>query len=239
MRLLRFRVWFENQWNSRSKKEKYSVGIIGLLSILIVFSISFLIWENNRDASVWELVPNDAILVLETTEAERMREKIDSLPFWQPFRNLPYLQSYHSRKTVLDSVGRDSLDVMDYLKGRKIYLSLHQTSRTSADIMFFVPMSLKSRIVNSLTKKLKEKVPFTHSERLYNDITVHELKYEYKKSEDEKKLNQRNEVESVIFTYVIYKNFFIGSYTPFLVEDAVRKIANGEGTPFLKKIKTF
>lgn len=243
MRLLRFRVWFENQWKIRSQKEKSTLGIAGLLGILLVCTVTFFIWNSNRDASVWELVPNDAILVLETTEAQRMREKIDSLPFWQPFKNLPYLQAYHSRKTVLDSIGRDSLDIMNYLKGRKIYVSLHQTSRTSADVMFFVPMSLKSRIINSLTKKLQEKVPFTHSERLYNDITVHELKYEYEETDKNgeikarKNSNRKNKTESVIFTYVIYKNFFIGSYTPFLVEDAVRKIANSEGIPFFKENK--
>ncbi|WP_338793211.1 hypothetical protein [Bernardetia sp. MNP-M8] len=243
MRFLRFRVWLENQWKIRSQKEKYTLGIAGLLGVLLVLAISFVIWDNNREASVWELVPNDAILVLETTEAQRMREKIDSLPFWQPFRNLPYLQAYHSRKTVLDSIGRDSLDIMNYLKGRKIYVSLHQTSRTSADVMFFVPMSLQSRIINSLSKKLKEKVPFTHSERLYNDITVHELKYEYETTDENgeikarKNSNRKNETQSVIFTYVIYKNFFIGSYTPFLVEDAVRKIANSEATPFFKENK--
>ncbi len=241
MRFLRFRVWLENKWQSRSQKEKYTAAITGLVGILLVFTIAFVIWDNNREASVWELVPNDAILVLETTEAQRMREKIDSLPFWQPFRSLPYLQAYHSRKTLLDSIGRDSLDIMDYLKGRKIYISLHQTSRTSADIMFFVPMSLKSRIINSLTNKLKEKVPFTNSERLYNDITIHELKYEYEKTDENgevearKNSNRKNETQSVIFTYVIYRNFFIGSYTPFLVEDAVRKIANNEGTPFFKE----
>lgn len=243
MRFLRFRVWSENQWKSRSQKEKYTVGIASLLGVLLVFTVAFIIWDTNREASVWELVPNDAILVLETTEAQRMREKIDSLPFWQPFKSLPYLQSYHSRKTVLDSMGRDSLDIMNYLKGRKIYVSLHQTSRTSADVMFFVPMSLQSRIINSLSKKLKEIVPFTHSERLYNGITVHELKYEYEKTDKDgnvearKNSNRKNELQSVIFTYVIYKNFFIGSYTPFLVEDAVRKIANNEGTPFFKENK--
>lgn len=224
MRWLRLTVWFRQEWESKTKQEKYVASIAVVLGFVLLGLVTIAIWDTTKESSVWELVPDDAIMVLETNKAHTIRQKLDSLPFWQPLRSLPYLQSYHSRKTLLDSVARDSLDFMRLLKGKHIYVSLHQTSRTSADILFFVPIPLQERLINSLRQKIQEQVRFSNSKRIYHDIEIHELTTHEKKN-------------NVIFTYAIYNNFFIGSYTPFLVEDAVRKIQKEEGTPFFKENK--
>lgn len=85
------------------------------------------------------------------------------------------------------------------------FSSLHLTGKNNFDLLFY-----READFNSLTDKWAQSFKLTPSSREYLGLIIYELKQ-----------------NDQIFSWVITEDFWIGSFTPFLIEDVIRTYRSG------------
>ena len=174
-------------------------------------------WMKQSNLSIWSFVPVDAAIVLEA-------EIIQDLNTFQGF----------SVSTVLEGSSgfanfRDGLSFLDSINGNGGFTaifeqaptiaSIHKVSSSEIDFLFVIQLQNISQntFANVVIRRLQEK-GYRFKSRNYNNFKISEITSRGK-----------------ILTYIFYKNFFLASFTPYLVEDAVRAINNSEMVAFKEK----
>ncbi|MDN5200907.1 hypothetical protein QQ008_06030 [Fulvivirgaceae bacterium BMA10] len=165
-------------------------------------------------ADVWSLVPENATLVYETSNVVRNWNNLQKRALWKNLQRIPFYKSLKDNFESLDSLGDRSGQLDELLTGNPLLISLHVTSRDDFNYLFFVELpTLKGQsLARKIADHFKKQTGFSHIQRNYNDFSIQEVTH-----------NASGET----FSYIFYKNYFIGSFAPFLVEDVVR-IIKGE-----------
>jgi hypothetical protein len=121
------------------------------------------------------------------------------------------------RKAAFYEKPADSLtaifDVLNAAKTGKL-ISAHTTRKDDFDFIFYIPAG-KSATIPEAWRKLKT------TQREFNGIKIHELSL-YKQT----------------FSWSQIDEVWVGSFTPFLIEDVIRTYTADDGSPFKKDIAT-
>lgn len=206
--------------NKLSEKEKLAI-IISFFALLFVL-LTWILWSDEEQYNVWELVPDDAILVFESPNILETWDKVEQNPNLAKLSQIPYFSAIENRFKSLLAFDNDSIYLKKYLQNKTLVSSLHLTGRQDWDYLFYVPIPTKKEVFfRKMIKKVIEKENLKQETRIYKDQTLYEL--------------IEPESQKIIFQYIFYKHYFIGSYSPFLVEDVLRKIVKGEGVAFFEK----
>ena len=182
--------------------------------IALLLGGGFYAYKYYREASrvnAWMLVPNSAVLVYESTNTVKIWNDLQKKATWRNLLTIPFFHELKGDFESLDSIGGGSGQLDELFRGNPFLISMHITGDDAFDFMFYIALKdLKSNnLANDILNTFKNKEGNTFSERRYKDVTIKEIKAA--DSNDS-------------FTFVNYKNFFIGSFTPHLVEDAIRNI---------------
>ncbi|MEO1255940.1 MAG: hypothetical protein AAFY41_13810, partial [Bacteroidota bacterium] len=91
-------------------------------------------------------------------------------------------------------------------------LSAHKVANDKVDFLFVVQLENISQntFANAAIGRL-QKQGYRFKTRNYNDFKISEISHQGK-----------------TLTFIFYKNFFLASFTPYLIEDAIRAISNSE-----------
>ncbi len=172
-------------------------------------------WVKSPDLTVWSFVPQNALFVYESATPLATLQEVKESGIWKNVSALPVFQSLSQKVTYLDTiVGQGAFSTT--FKDNPCLISLHTISAESFDFLFVVEIqnltqhAFLSKVQNGFTKRTRE----------YLDFTITELK-------------QKN--GNVLFTFIFYKNYFIGSYSAFLVEDAIRAVEDNHIIPFTER----
>lgn len=194
-----------------------------LIAILLLGGIGYFTyfkWVKNANLTNWSFVPQNAILVYETPTPIATLDGIRETGIWKNISSIP-----------LFSNAADNLDSFDTLAGNDVFknlfaktntlISLHPVSSEDFDFLFIVDIDNLSKhaFVSGALAKYKNK-GFNKKTREYLGFTITEYK-------DPKGADN--------FTFIFYKNYFIGSFSAFLVEDAIRTVSNEDVESFAKK----
>ena len=119
--------------------------------------------------------------------------------------------------SLIDTTNVQYKNIDQLILGSKLLISLNIVGNDNIDLTFFGDMTsgkVKRELTDLFNTIIKENslVPNT---RVYKEIEIHELG------------NTKN-----IFSYVIHEGYFIGSFTPFLVEDAIRTMIESDVLSF-------
>ncbi|MEQ9466465.1 MAG: DUF3352 domain-containing protein [Ekhidna sp.] len=174
-------------------------------------------WVKHANLTNWSFVPADAAMVFEA----------------EVIQDLSTLQQYSIWSTIEQSSGfdnlRNGLSFLDSINGEGGFsaifekaptlASLHKVSNSNVDFLFIVELQNISQntFANATIGKL-QKAGYRFRTRNYNDFKISEI------SNNGKTL-----------TFIFYKNFFLASFTPYLVEDAIRAISDTELASFREK----
>ncbi|RAV98274.1 hypothetical protein DQQ10_24300 [Pseudochryseolinea flava] len=119
------------------------------------------------------------------------------------------------RKAAFYEKPADSLStIFDVLNANRTgkLISAHTTRKDDFDFIFYIPAG-KSAAVPEAWSKLKV------SEREFNGIKIYELS-----------------LHKQIFSWSLIDQVWVGSFTPFLIEDVIRTYAADDGSPFKNDI---
>ncbi len=168
-------------------------------------------WSN---LTSWSFIPEDIPIVFEYESTSRTRVSLNENKVWKTLTNLEPLNQLKQQVESLDSLAGNSTLLDNLLANNSILIGFTPVSKNKFD--FLVVFDIKNIDQFDAINRI-----------IANGYKVKQRKYERLSISDI--VNSRNER---VFSYIFYKNFFIGSQTPFLVEDAIRTITDTEFRSF-------
>ena len=194
-----------------------------IVFIIIIASAAFfyLKYYYERDkVDIWELVPKNTLAVYETDRPTKVWNSFLELPMWNNLSSVPDINEINENLVLLDSITGSSGNLERLFRDKEVLISIHKTSNVDFGMIFYITLNTgeKREILNKIINHYKNIQNFTYDIRNFEDFAIHELSEE--------------ETEN-IFTFIEYKNHFVGSFTPFLIDDVIRNISNNFQTNFL------
>ncbi|HHP7241791.1 MAG TPA: hypothetical protein ACFCUD_08960 [Cyclobacteriaceae bacterium] len=158
---------------------------------------------------LWDIVPGNALAVYETFNLPGSLDQIERLNAWQKISQLSGFDNINNDLQYLSELS-DEDDLNKIFTSNQVLISTHSISKDDFDFLFLFELKTieQNSIVGDIIQKFKNK-DYVVSERKYMGYRINEIK---------------KSISQVDFAYVFIDNYFIGSYTPFLVEDAVRMV---------------
>ncbi len=172
----------------------------------------------NKD-DIWSLVPENAVLVYENTNTVKAWNDVQKKAIWQNLLTIPFYKDLKMDFESLDSIGGKSGQLDLLLRGNPLLMSMHVTGKDNFGFIFFLelPNLESNEIARKIIASIKENADNVLSKRVYKKFEINEIK---------------NKKTGKVFAYIFHKNFFIGSFTTHLVEDAIRNVTG-------ENVKTF
>ncbi len=187
-------------------------SIVVLLIVLLVLTAAgiflfYRYWYQEDALEAWELVPESAVMVYETEQLVPTWQEVSQSSLWQNLSAIPAYDSLSYYFQELDSVQ----PLEDFFRKKQVLIGIHVVARDDFDFSYFFNVrgpQDKGALQQFLDQYGKKSHIRTES-RTYSGFTIHEL--------TDTQTNKR-------FSYILYKNIFAGSFTPFLIEDIIRNI---------------
>jgi hypothetical protein len=181
--------------------------LITLVLFVLVQAVRYL-WEKNKTADAYLLVPASAVAVAEVPSLTDWWPQADSSFFWQGLQEMPYFQTARQRLEELFAQPGQGPQLAQYLRGKRVYASLHVTGRTELGYLFYVPMPTDEPppVQPAIDQWVREAGLATET-RQYQGQQIQEVTHR---------------ASGEVFSYLYYKNYFIASFTPFLLEEVIR-----------------
>ncbi|MEP1097454.1 MAG: hypothetical protein ABJG78_20215 [Cyclobacteriaceae bacterium] len=188
-----------------------------ILSILVLLGAGYFTydkWVKHSDLTTWSFVPSDAAIVFELDLIKDITD-IQSYPVWKNLEPIKGPSKLNQTLSFLDSINGDG-GFSAIFKQMPALISLHKVSSSSLDFLMILDIQNLSQntFISAAIGQLK-KAGYTFKTRTYNGFKISEVG------------NGKN-----TFTYIFYKNFFLSSFTSYLVEDAIRTIDDPAIVPF-------
>ncbi len=195
-----------------------------VISVIIVVSAAWFYLRyhyENKTVNVWQLVHKNSLLVYDSERAPEAWNDFIALPAWKILSTIPAVDSLNLDLVYLDSITGHDGQIQNLLLDRNFLLSVNKVSNNRLDYVLFLSVNNneKHRILNDIFNRIKATGNYTFDIRNFNNTDLYEIK---------------NKNSHQVFTYFLHKNFFIGSFTPYLVEDVVRNVTSGYRLGFLQ-----
>ena len=160
---------------------------------------------------VWDLVPQEAILVYEPGNCISCVDLAEKSPFWQV-----------AKKTSLHAKPIESVKEIDNLFKTMSFalVSLHPIKKDDFDFVFYGSTKSKQTLqLDSGIQNMKANKQAKFSSREFNSVQINEIS-----------------IGNHIFSWAVIKNVWVASFTPFLVEDVVRTYESDSRGAFKSKL---
>lgn len=189
--------------------------IVLLLTVLIGAGFyGYKHYFQQETINAWSLIPDKALMVYETTRFSETWDHLQEHKVWKTLSAVPAVSDLNKTLSSLDSAesGRSMIDVLS--DGNKLIISLFPVSRSKLDALFV--LEIKNISQHATISKLLEE-GYSKRSRKYNGFTISEITHKHTGKQ---------------FSFIFFKNYFLGSETSFLVEDAIRTIEESEYLSF-------
>lgn len=172
---------------------------------------------------VWQMVPASAVLAFENNNLIDNWNHVVDKSSWKTLRNIPYFQNWESGVSSADSISGKNGLIDKIFRNRPLIISVHITSSNKFDFLFTLDLVDQSgrNVLSDVMAGVRKDRSINSNSRSYQGMELNELV-------DKKK--------QLTFTYFLHKNVVVGSFTPFLVEDAVRNVTDGFKETFKSQI---
>ncbi|MDH5608285.1 MAG: hypothetical protein OEY56_02295 [Cyclobacteriaceae bacterium] len=173
-------------------------------------------WIRGSSLDLWDFVPENAAIVYENANLGTTLDFVDSLQSWTTLMSVPELRSFERAIDQMDSILKDGNSSRAFFDQISILVSVHVTARKEFDYLFMAEISnLRQHTVLTRLQEAFSPDTYKKSTRKYMGFSISEIS-------DGKQA----------FSFIFYKNFFVGSYNSLLVEDVIRTVSEGEHASF-------
>jgi hypothetical protein len=184
---------------------------IGFLFLLAGGYFGYEYFLKQRPIDAWDLIPEQTVLVYETGECAECFDQMRNSAPWSLYNEILFPEGQQ------DSLYRSFEFLRTPRKGELI--SLHITSRDNFDFAFHIPLNQLPEF-SAVVEGWKKNTRLKFSERELNEIRISDI-----------------QVQGRVFSWTIVDNIWIGSFTPFLVEDAIRTYTDESKVRFRELVK--
>ncbi len=199
------------------------------ISFVILASLAFYgfnRWKDSREkVDLWTLVPESAVLVLETNNHANLMKHLRETELWESFSLLSFAQRLEENLASLDSVAPGSQRLSRFLDEKDIITSLHVVGKAEVSYVYYVPVSTvaEHRFLRTLTENIERSTVYQEQTREYQGVLLTDV---------------ANTRLGTRFTYFTYHNNIVLSPSAVLIEEIVRRINRGQTTPVVGKFRS-
>ena len=178
---------------------------------------------DKEDVENWDLVPRNALAVYEIDDPVKIWNEFQNLPVWENLSSLTGIQKFNEELSTIDTLHSDRSNLDILLGDTEFLLSFHKISNTDLDVILYLPINSveKRRKLNDIILYYDQLPDTDYGTRNYQNINIHEISIKD---------------HGTLFSYIEYKNYFIGSFTPFLIDDVIRNISDNFQVNFRSEV---
>ncbi len=177
--------------------------------LFFAFQLGHLFFERNQVKQAWKLVPETAVLALEVRKIPDFWREVDTSALWKTLREIPYFQTLNQRAKRADSLSKRGWEIENFLNKQSLISSLHITPNRDLDWIFYLPLEgAENFFIQDFIEKIQSQNGYSAETHEFQGFQIQEIITPDKQ----------------IFAYLFHQNFFIGSFTPLLIEDVIRNI---------------
>ncbi|MBC3541251.1 hypothetical protein ACFSC6_14540 [Rufibacter sediminis] len=190
--------------------------LCGLVVLVALGFYGFSKWTETREkVSLWTLVPDDAVFVVETNNAPRFLTHLQQTDLWATVSQMPYVLRMEDQLTLLDSLSNGRTQLKNFLTNKNVLLSMHVLGRTEYEMIYYVPVNTvaQHRYIRTLVENLNKTGMYRQEVRDYQGFQITDIIHEN---------NNDN------LSYFSFHNNLVISPSPVLVEEIIRKINRGQ-----------
>lgn len=171
----------------------------------------------HSDLTAWSFIPADAAVVIEAELIEDL-ETFQGYSVSSILNESSGLRNLRNGLAFLDSINGDG-GFTAIFDDAPTVTSAHKVSSDEIDFLFVIELQNISQntFANAAIGRLKQQ-GYRFKTRNYNDFKISEISRQGK-----------------TLTFIFYKNFFLASFTPYLIEDAVRAVNDEEMMSFQER----
>lgn len=175
----------------------------------------------HHEADPFRLVPEDAILIIETSRIYNVWESIKSKPLWVNLHAVPTVETLGNKIASLDTMLGEN-DKIDFFQNKKVVASLHAGAGKNPDYIFYIPLSSgkDERFLEKTLKNIKGQGKYFIEERNFKGYAIGSLTSKESKSS---------------FNYLVYKDIFVGSFSIAMLEHFIDNLEKNNQLLFWKK----
>ncbi|MCA6079066.1 hypothetical protein [Fulvivirga sedimenti] len=198
---------------------KFGIGVkksaLLITLLLVAAAAAYLLYDKyyqQEPTSLWQLVPANAISVYESSRTATSWERLHETVMWPSLNSLKAISELDKQLQAIDTISGQA-GGLDQLLGSPFLITTHVVKKNAFDQLFLVDLSKieSQQIISTLLSRYEKDSLVKRRTRTYQEMQINEL--------------QKGES---VFSYLIHDNKLIASYTPFLVEDVIRRIADPE-----------
>ncbi|MBC7448222.1 MAG: hypothetical protein H7330_09210 [Hymenobacteraceae bacterium] len=198
-----------------------------LVALLVVVAIG--LFASSRYATLrqsvnrWTLVPDAAVLVLETTDSPAALRRLTHSDLWPTLLTAPAVQRTLELAAELDSLHNSPRQTLArFLTGKRLLISVHPgiDSGGGAALLLLIPIESvrQHRYVRTLLEDVARSPRFSVSRREINDLIVTSIG---------RPAPDSGHAATPVLAVASYRNTLLVSPSPALIEQAVRRIGRG------------
>ena len=187
--------------------------LILTLGFILLLAGSFFIYQyffKKTPLSPWNIIPEQTVLIYEVGDCSDCFDKVKGTTISELYGSLIFNFSDE------DSLKRAFSFLASPQKGQVI--SLHVTSKDNFDFIYYYPKHHVSQFESTVNSWRNAKGP-RFSERILNGVSIQELR-----------------VGKRLFSWTVLDEVWVGSFTPFLIEDVIRTYTSDEKSTFTSQI---
>jgi hypothetical protein len=182
------------------------------LFIILVIAAAFFYFRNFRvsGGDPVKAIPSDAIFFFSIDASSFKQLDVIGSKHRSVLEKIPEMKTAFSSMKFIDSLRLKNNDFRIFLESSPLYLSAHVTSADKFDFLFLKSIDGKNTL-NDLTT-------------IFPQISSNPIERNY----DGNRIVELSLADGRVFTYSTLKGVLVGSFTSFLVEDALRQLRVGK-----------
>lgn len=186
------------------------LGAVGYFAYRFVFL--------KEEINIFSLIPENALLVYESDHIVEDWNNLQEKELWENLQSIPALEQTKQDILLLDSLAPQSND-RTFFHNRPFVMAMHPISKDEFDFLYIVEIDQNDfSLINKTLESIKKSWGAKEQKRTFNGFDIYEL---------------RESSTSRVFTYIIDRGYFLGSFSALLIEDAIRNINNNFANSFL------
>lgn len=201
-----------------SIKKKWSVLPFVLFAVLLIALIAyFALRKPSGLAEPLRAIPVDASVVVKINDFESLFQKLTGRnQLWAEMRTIAEIDRINTQLKFLDSLYRNQSEAKDILRNTPSFLSLHFSGRDKISVLhaFQLPPRYSPKKAINLINQLIVNAG-TIKIRNYEGLEIHEVT-----------LLNRQAMQN--FSFSVYRDILMISFSTVLLEDAIRQLINNE-----------
>lgn len=168
-------------------------------------------WVKDADLSLWSFMPANTVMVYEADSPLDAFAAVKATKIWENLAFVPSFKRIDTQLDLLDSLA-GSGNFISFFNNNPALIGLNITSSQEYDFLYVVEIqNLSQQTYISKAQAYFGERGYKRKTREYEGFTITEL---------------IAPTGGEAFTYIFYKNYFIGSFSAFLVEDAIRTVSS-------------